>query len=180
MFETVSRSTSSSSTDRLGGKDSSNRLEVGSIGKAHGLRGEVVVRLSTDRNERVAPAAVLEDSEGRELVVTNSRSNGTTWIVHFEGIDDRDDAESLRGSVLFAEPLEDASVIWIHDLIGRKLREVDGTPRGTVVAVQQNPASDLMVTDSGALCPLTFYVEHDDAEIVVETPPGLFELSEDP
>jgi 16S rRNA processing protein RimM len=57
------RSTSTSSTD--GG----DLLEVGRITKPHGIRGEVVVALTTDRTERVAPGAVLQTTTRGPLTV---------------------------------------------------------------------------------------------------------------
>ena len=149
-------------------------LEVGFIGKPHGLRGDVMVRLTTDRLERVTPGAELR-TETVDLVVRTSRAHQSGYIVGFEGIDHRDAAENLRGCALFAEPIDDPDVVWVHELIGASIEEVDGTPRGTIVAVQENPASDLLVTDDGALVPLTFYVERRDDLVVVDTPAGLFD-----
>lgn len=149
-------------------------LEVGYIGKPHGLRGDVIVRLVTDRLERLAPGAELR-TETADLVVRTSRAHQTGYIVAFEGIEHRDAAETLRGTTLFAEPIDDPDALWVHDLIGAPIEEVDGTARGTIVAVQENPASDLLVTDDGALVPLTFYVERRGDVVVVDTPAGLFD-----
>ena len=56
----------------------------------------------------------------------------------------------------------------------------DGTGRGTVEAVQENPASDLLVLDTGALVPLRFVTGRDDeGRVVVDVPAGLFELLEE-
>lgn len=156
----------------------SGRLEVGAIGRAHGVRGDVIVRLTTDRNERVAPGAELYAGD-RRLEVVRSRPHQKGWIVTFDGIGDRTAAEDLRGAVLSADPIDDDDVIWVHELIGATLEELDGTPRGTIEAVQENPAADLMVTDSGALVPLTFLVEQRDGVVVVDPPPGLFDLDDE-
>ena len=52
----------------------------------------------------------------------------------------------------------------------------DGVERGRVVEVEENPASDILVLDSGALVPLTFVVEIEPNErIVIDAPEGLFE-----
>ena len=150
-------------------------LEVGRVTKAHGIRGEVLVDLVTDRVERVAPGSVL-DTERGPLTVTSSRAHQGKWIVAFEGVPTRNDAEALRGTVLLAEPLEDEDTLWVHDLVGAEVVETDGTPRGTVEAVQANPASDLLVLDGGALVPLTFVVEHEPGRVVIDPPDGLFDL----
>jgi 16S rRNA processing protein RimM len=55
--------------------------------------------------------------------------------------------------------------------------ETDGTRRGVVESVQANPASDLLVLDSGALVPLRFMISRNESdELVVDVPDGLFEL----
>lgn len=150
-------------------------LEVGYIGRAHGLGGEVTVRLTTNRLERVAPGAQLTTATGRELTVSRSRPHQKGHIVAFEGVTSRESADALRGETLMAEPLADDDTVWVHDLIGRRLVETDGTERGVVVAVEANPASDLLVTDGDALVPLTFMVDLDDDRIVIDPPAGLFE-----
>lgn len=149
-------------------------LDVGRIVRAHGLRGEVVVDLWTDRTERLAPGTVLQSARG-ELRVVASTAHQDRFLVRFEGVEDRAGAEALRGVVLSAERIEDASVIWVDQLFGAEV--VDrGVARGRVVGVEANPASDLMVLDSGALVPLAFVravVAHERVE--VEAPEGLFE-----
>lgn len=157
-------------------------LEVGRIGKPHGLRGEVTVALTTTEAVRVAPGSVLV-VDGRPLVVVASRPHQGRWIVAFEGMARREDADALVGSVLRAEALpddHDPDALWVHELVGSEVVEADGTARGTVDAVQENPASDLLVLASGALVPLTFVVGRDDhGRVVVDVPPGLFELLDD-
>jgi 16S rRNA processing protein RimM len=81
--------------------------------------------------------------------------------------------------VLRAEALpdDDPADLWVHRLIGSRVVEPDGTDRGVVEAVQDNPASDLLVLDTGALVPMRFLVDRDDEDrLVVEVPTGLFEL----
>ena len=166
-------SRSSSSTDPV------TLLEVGRIDKPHGVRGDVVVALTTTETSRVAPGTVLTTANGRELRIEASRPHQHRWIVTFEGVFGREGAEAVAGLTLFAEPLEDGDpdALWVHELIGSSVVEVDGTARGTVTAVQDNPASDLLVLDTGALVPLRFVTGRDESDrIVVDVPTGLFEL----
>ncbi|MDH3754776.1 MAG: ribosome maturation factor RimM [Acidimicrobiia bacterium] len=154
-------------------------LEVGRIGKAHGLGGEVMVSFVSDREERRRPGAVLRTDKG-DLTITSLRPHRNKWLVKFGELADRTGAESYRGLVLWAEPLDDDDTLWVHDLIGSTVIEVDGTERGTVVAVQDNPASDLLVLDTEALVPLRFLVSGPtDGRLVVDVPAGLFGLVED-
>lgn len=133
------------------------------------------MRLTTDRTERVAPGAVLQSKRG-SMTVERSRPHQKDWIVGFEGVPDRNAAEALRGLVLLAEPLEDPEALWVHELVGTRVVTPDGTERGTVTSVEANPASDLLVLDSGALVPLTFLVDRAPGVVTVDPPDGLFDL----
>jgi 16S rRNA processing protein RimM len=151
-------------------------LEVGRVTKAHGVQGEVVVSLLTDRLERVAPGAVLFAGD-RALHVLASRPHRKHHIVSFAGVETREAADALHGAPLLAEPIDDDEELWVHDLIGVAVVAVDGTAVGTVESVQANPASDLLVLDGGALVPVVFVVERrDDGAVVVDLPEGLLDL----
>ena len=67
-------------------------LEVGRISRPHGLRGEVVVALTTDRTERLTPGTALSTDKG-VLVVRASRPHQDRWIVAFEGHGTREQAD---------------------------------------------------------------------------------------
>jgi 16S rRNA processing protein RimM len=155
-------------------------LEVGYVARAHGLRGEVIVELITNRTERLSPASVLE-TDGGSLEVVTARPHGgpNRWVVTFAGVTDRVAADGLRGATLRATPVEPApgdDILWIHEIIGAEVVEGDGTSRGRVTDVQANPASDLLVLDSGALVPLRFVAERGAGWLRIDVPPGLFDL----
>lgn len=150
-------------------------LEVGRIGRAHGLRGEVVVSLTTDRLERVAPGAVLVTDAG-ELEVQASRPHQGRWIVAFAGQASREDADRLRGLVLRAEAVDDPAEMWVHDLVGAEVVTVDGDIVGRCTGVVANPAADLLELDSGALVPVVFVVDHTPGRVTIDPPEGLFDL----
>jgi 16S rRNA processing protein RimM len=150
-------------------------LEVGRVARAHGLSGEVVVELLTDRQERLEPGTHLV-GPGGELVVATSRPFGTRWLVVFEGVGNRTAAEALHGARLSAPALDDPGALWVHELVGATVVETDGTERGRVVALQDNPAADLLVLDDGALVPVVFVVDAAPGRLTIDPPPGLFEL----
>lgn len=150
------------------------RLEVGRIDKAHGVTGDVVVSLVTDRTERLDPGSELLH-DGGVFTVESSRPHQHRFIVKFRELTGRDQAELARGTLLYGEPLDDPDVLWVHELVGRPVIDRAGAALGTVEAVEENPASDLLVLDTGDLVPLTFFVEQrDDGTIVVDPPEGLF------
>ena len=152
-------------------------LEVGRIGRAHGVRGDVLVHLTTDRVERLNVGSRLKAGE-RWLTVTAASRSNDRWRVHFEGVDDRSAAEALARVVLAAEPIDDPDTLWVHQLIGAEVVEVAGTSRGRCVAVIDNPAADLLELESGALVPASFVVSFVDGIITIDPPEGLFEVAE--
>jgi 16S rRNA processing protein RimM len=165
----ASRSKSSLSTDGL--------REVGRIGRAHGVTGQLYVSLITDRVERLAPGARLL-SGSQWLTVVESRQQQHRWLVRFEGVDDRTTAEKLTNSVLLAEPLtdHDDDALWVHELIGSRVVDQQGIERGTCIAVIDNPAHDILELDTGALIPVIFVVSCSNGVTVVDPPEGLFDL----
>jgi len=154
-------------------------LEVGKIGRAHGVRGDVFLDLVTDRTERAAVGSRLW---GRDLWFTVAQSHRANdrFRVHLDGIDDRSAAEALTGTVLYGEPIDDPDALWVHQLIGARVVDRDGNDRGRCVSVVDNPAADLLELESGALVPANFVtgvdVTGDDVTVTVDPPEGLFEL----
>jgi 16S rRNA processing protein RimM len=113
----------------------------------------------------------------RRLVVVSARRHRDRWIVRFEQIDDRTTAEALTGATLLAEALPAApGELWAHELVGRPVRDRRAGPLGTVVAIQANPAHDLLVLDGGALVPVVFITGTTEDAILVDAPDGLFDL----
>jgi 16S rRNA processing protein RimM len=150
-------------------------LEVGRIGRAHGVRGDVLVHLTTDREERLAAGSRLKAGD-RWLTVSHASRSNDRWRVHFEGVDDRTAAEALARVVLSAEPIDDPDALWIHELIGAEVVELSGTSRGRCLAVIDNPAADLLELESGALVPAVFIVSVAGRVVTIDPPAGLFEL----
>ena len=155
-------------------------LEVGRICKPHGLRGEVVVDLSTDRSERVDVGSCLQTGRG-PVNVRASRPHQHRYIVTFAEIASREDAEGWRNVTLHAEPLDDPDVFWVHDLIGSVVVTVDGVRCGIVESVIDNPAADLLALDDGRLIPVVFIVDDPQSiraerTVVIDPPDGLLDL----
>lgn len=150
------------------------KLEVGRITKAHGLRGEVVVDPITDRPDRFVAGATFDSSAG-PLTIESIRPFQQKLLATFGGCASREQAEALRGVVLLAEPVEDEGALFVHELIGCRVVDQDGVDRGAVVAVEANPAADLLVLEDHALVPMNFVVGVDDGHIRVDVPAGLFD-----
>ena len=152
-------------------------LGVGRIVKPHGLRGDVIVSLTTNRDERVAAGSVLVADDGRSFEVVRSSPHRGRHIVTFDGVNGIDAAEALRDTALFAPPLEDPDALWVHDLIGSEVVDATGSVLGTVAGVEANPASDLLVLDGGGLIPLRFVTDSvPGVRVTVDIPDGLLDL----
>ncbi|WP_402467745.1 ribosome maturation factor RimM [Isoptericola aurantiacus] len=159
-------------------------LVVARVGRAHGLRGEVVLELRTDvPEERFAVGAELatDPVERGPLTVETVRVHQGRWLVRFAGTPDRTAAESLRGVELLVE--QDASSeedAWYpHELAGLRAELADGTVVGEVVGLEHLPAHDvLVVRETGGERTLVPFVHAVVPTVdvpggrVVLTPPG--------
>ena len=152
-------------------------LGVGRIVKPHGLRGDVIVSLTTNRHERVAVGSVLHAEDGHAFEVVRSSAHRGRWIVTFAGVDGIDAAEALRDTPLSAPPIEDPDALWVHDLIGSLVVDDEGVELGRARSVEANPASDLLVLEDGTLIPLRFVTGSEPgARVTVDVPDGLLDL----
>ncbi len=138
----------------------------------------MVVQLWTDQTQRVEPGTELASARGTLTVVWSKPFGPDRYIVQFEDVADRTAAESLRGVELEAEPLDVPDTLWVHELVGATVRDTAGNELGRIESVEANPASDLMVLESGGLIPIRFLTEHDATAHTVEVdiPEGLLDL----
>ena len=133
------------------------KLNVGRIGKAHGILGEATIEVRTDEAEdRFAIGAVLQTESHGELTVASARVHNGILLLGFEGIEDRNGIEELRNELLYADVDIDAPGIDEDDyhvlqLVGCKAYLVDGDEFGTVTDVLNLPGQDVLAikTDSG-------------------------------
>ncbi len=148
-------------------------LEVGRIVKPHGLSGEVVVDLLTNQTSRLDEGSELFTPD-RRLRVVGARAHRGRYLVRLEGVENRTAAEELRGTRLYAEPLDIPGTLWVHELVGAVVWSVDGRRLGPVEAVEAHPAGDLLVLEGGAMIPLRFVTAHrPNVDIIVDIPEGL-------
>ena len=159
-------------------------LEVGRIGKPHGVRGDLFLSLTSDLVQRreVGAHLIIFDSSGkRTLTITSSRPQQDRWVVHFEGIDDRNAAEKLTNKFLYAAPIDGVEGLWVHQLIGSEVEDTSGVSWGICTGVLNNPAHDLLELESGVLIPMPFVLSCDEGITVIDPPAGLREalLSDD-
>ena len=137
-----------------------------------------MVQLWTDQTQRLDPGTVLASARGDLRVVSSKPFGDERFIVQFEGVADRNAADGLRGVDLEAEPIDAPGTLWVHELVGATVRDAAGTELGRVAAVEANPASDLLVLESGGLIPIRFLTAHDalTGTVEVDIPDGLLDL----
>lgn len=157
---------------------------AGQIGKPHGTSGEVYVIRISDDPARFAPGSRLLHANGEHLTVAAARAHRDRFLVRFQGYDDRNSAERLRGALYVLE--EDLRTLaegefWAHDLVGCEVVDEGGTSFGTVEEILENPAHDLLRIAGprgSVLLPVVkeFVLEIDPAarRIRIDPPDGLF------
>ena len=127
---------------------------VGRVAGSFGVKGEV--RLTTYTEDPMALAryrVLLREDGAPALTVETARQAKDTLIVRAAGITDTDQADALRGLRLHVrrdalpEPEEDE--FYLADLIGLSAQLADGAPFGTVKAVHDFGAGDILEIDPG-------------------------------
>jgi 16S rRNA processing protein RimM len=156
----------------------SSFLEVGRIGKPHGVRGDLFVSFTSDLEQRHRVGAQLwldPSGMGEPLVIVASRAQKDRFVVHFAGIDDRNDAEKLTNKFVYAEPVEDFDALWVHQMIGSQVVDRSGHQWGQCTGILQNPAHDILEIEGGILVPMPFVLSCDGKVTIIEPPDGLRE-----
>jgi 16S rRNA processing protein RimM len=165
------------------------RVCVAQIGAAHGIRGEVKLWSFTADPLAIREYGPLETEDGAaRFEIESLRSAKDHLVVRFSGVDDRNTAERLTNLRLFVPrtrlPPTEADEFYHADLIGLKAVDANGNEFGTVIAVQNFGAGDLLeikIPDGSetVLMPFTVMtvptVDVAGGCIVIDPPQGLFE-----
>ena len=130
-----------------------NRIALAAVAGAQGVKGEVRLKLFGDSVESLARHHKLFVG-GVEKRLISARDGGKTVVARFEGIADRSAAEALRGSLVEIDraalpPLGDGEYYHV-DLIGLAAVDGQGNAVGTVVAVENYGAGDLLEVEDAS------------------------------
>lgn len=169
-------------------------LAVGLLRKPHGVQGDVLVYPLTDAPEEVfrpgRQLLVLDRNgapTGQTLRLTRGRAYQRAWLLHFEGMHDREAFEGLREVYLGvavgdARPLAEGE-FYLHELVGLAVQTADKTPVGTVAEVLEAPQGVLLSVRSEGrehLIPfragIVRRVDRAAKMVTVDPPAGLLEL----
>ena len=172
-------------------------LVVGHVRKPHGTRGELLVDSLTDHPGDVFVSGVvlrLGDGAGREpdadqppLRIEGVRPFQNGWLVAFDGVEDRNAADRLRGRYLMVErsrlPELAEGELFYHQLLGMQVFTADGARVGEVSEVYERRPADLLEVrrEQGGTVLLPFlahWVRELDVEgrrLVIDPPEGLLD-----
>lgn len=126
---------------------SDNRVALAAIAGAHGVKGEVRLKLFAEGVDSLkAQKALFVGGDERRLLSVRAASKGA--VARFDGVDDRTAAEALRGTLVEVErealPDLGEDEFYFSDLLDLPVVADDGEAIGTVVAVENYGASDLV------------------------------------
>lgn len=129
--------------------DDADRLLVGEIGAAQGLKGEVRLRSYTQAPADIAAYGPLQDETGAKRVeIERVRVTPKALIARIKGVTTREGAEALNGTKLYLPravlPASEEGEWYVADLVGLDAVDAEGAPLGTVIAVHNFGASDIV------------------------------------
>lgn len=164
---------------------------LGAIAGAYGVTGAVRIRSFTAAPEDIAAYGALSDeSGGRVFEIKVTGMSRLQVVAEIEGVADRAAAEALKGTRLYVAreclPAPEADEYYHHDLIGLAVELAGGERLGTVAAVHDFGAGDMIEVaraDGGAalLVPFTRelapVVDLAAGRLVLAPPPGLLDAA---
>lgn len=125
-------------------------LQIGLVGKAHGLRGHFFV----SRREDILPVPVGtevflgEPPPGKGVVLETSKMQGRRPLAKFQGIDNREAVDEIIGMSIWVDrkrfDIRDEQEYFWSDLIGRHVYDCDKNLLGEIIDVQNYGASDIV------------------------------------
>jgi 16S rRNA processing protein RimM len=129
--------------------DKDRRILLGRITAPHGIRGDVFIDSYASEPQAVTAYGPLESEDGaRAFDVSVVRVTPKGVIAHIAGVDDRTGAERLKGQKLFVDrarlPAASENEFYRADLIGLAATDTEGNAIGTVVAVENYGAGDIL------------------------------------
>ena len=127
--------------------DANRPITLAAIAGAHGVRGEVRLKLFGEGAEALRAFSVF-DAGGRTLTLKSVRPANQAAVATFAEVTDRSAAEALRGTVLTvprsALPPLGPGEYYHHDLIGLPCVSTGGAAIGHVAAVENFGAGDIL------------------------------------
>lgn len=129
--------------------DHPDRICVGAIAGAFGVKGEVRLKSYCAQPEAIIAYAPLWSADGkRSFSLRLTRGSGTGLTARLSGVDSKEAADALRGLELYADrdrlPHLPDDEFYHSDLIGLEVLDTGGQPLGRVRAVHNHGAGDIL------------------------------------
>ncbi len=122
---------------------------VGQIGAPHGVRGEVRLHSFTSDPSAIAAYEPLQTEDGRVIAIESLRPAKDHFVAVLSGVGNRDAAQQLTNARLYVPrerlpQLEKADEFYHADLVGLTVVDRAGKQLGTVIAIHNFGAGDLI------------------------------------
>jgi len=164
------------------GSKSGRRVLLGHVVGAHGIKGAVLIRSYTGEPEAIADYGPLEDEAGSAhftLSIEGATAKGL--ICRIAGVADRTQAEKLKGTALYVPrdrlPPADEGEYYHADLIGLAVQTDAGAALGTVVAVANYGAGDILEVGTEGSGRTVLYPMTGDVVVSVDLAGGVIVLA---
>jgi 16S rRNA processing protein RimM len=171
---------------------SGDRIALGVIRKAHGVRGEASVEAWSDSPERFAVVSAVtlvspDESSTRDSTIESVRLHAGRALVKFAGIASPEEVQLLQNWTVEVPSSQarklDADEYFLHDLVGLTLIDSEATPRGKVIGIEETGGGVLLVVegprgkfDVPFAADICTKVDLDAKTIVVSLPEGIEDL----
>lgn len=131
------------------------KVEVGKFVNTHGVKGEIKIKSNSDFTDtRFQPGEIVtierEDQQPIEFTIASHRVHKGFHLVTFEGVNNINDIEYLKGETLLQERDHEEIELGEHeyfysDIIGCTVFDDDGTPIGRVINIMETGANDVWI-----------------------------------
>jgi 16S rRNA processing protein RimM len=171
---------------------SGDRIALGIIRKAHGVRGEASVESWSDSPERFSDVATVtlvspDEASTRDAAIESVRIHAGRALVKFAGIESPEEMQLLQNWTVEVPSSQarklDEDEYFLHDLIGLTLIDNDGVARGNVIEIEETGGGVLLVVegprgkfDVPFAADICTKVDLEAKTIVVNLPEGIEDL----
>jgi 16S rRNA processing protein RimM len=171
---------------------SGDRIALGIIRKAHGVRGEASVEAWSDSPERFADVSAVtlvspDESSTRDVSIESVRIHAGRALVKFGGIDSPEEVQLLQNWTVEVPSSQarklDEDEYFLHDLVGLRLIDAEGVERGNVIGIEETGGGVLLVVtgprgkfDVPFAADICTKVDLDSKTILVNLPDGIEDL----
>jgi 16S rRNA processing protein RimM len=171
---------------------SGDRIALGIIRKAHGVRGEASVEAWSDSPERFAEVSAVtlvsaDEATTRDVSIESVRVHAGRALVKFAGIDSPEEVRLLQNWTVEVPSSQtrklDDDEYFLHDLVGLRLIDPEGVEHGNVIGIEETGGGVLLVVegprgkfDVPFAADICTKVDLDSKTILVNLPHGIEDL----